>query len=87
MNKFFENFMQKTHLDGGIAHAFWMLRYNMKLKLIRTLITWINAINGSITKQSQKRALRDLAIIAEQEKQGVYTYRTTKEFLKKQADE
>lgn len=87
MSKFIENFMQKTHLDGGIAHAFWMLRYNSKKKLFRVLVILAEMLHSSITKQSRKRALKDLAIIQEQEKQGVYTYRSTKEFLQGQADE
>ncbi len=86
MTKLLNQILTKTHLDGGIAHAVWMLRYNTKVRLMKICFKLGECFYNSITKQSNKRAIRDLATIKEQEQLGIYTLRETKEFLESQKD-
>lgn len=87
MTKLLNQILTKTHLDGGIAHAVWMLRYNIKVKLMKICFKLGENFYNSITKQSHKRAIKDLATIKEQEQCGVYTSRSTKEFLESQKND
>lgn len=84
MKAIFKRIYDKTYLEGGICHAWWMLVYNIKHKLFNFSLACAKKIAKSIENQARVRAIKELAIIDECKNCGIYVARDQEEFFKSQ---
>lgn len=73
--------LEQTNLNSGNTSAFWLLRYNCKIKLIKALFAIIKLLNASIIKQHNQLEFIDTANVEHQDKYNKYIFYTMREFL------